>query len=172
MNDNPAVVVLNKGVEPLNETHNRKGFDCGVPALNDFLQKFAGQKSNRNQAQTYVLSADDNETIIGYFTLTMTRFNWHETVGKKSKTVDTAALIARLAVDKRFTGQGVGLFLLRTALEKLIIANDILGVPIIVVDAKDGVSAFYETVGFQFLEQGSSRLFITMETILNSQKIK
>lgn len=113
-----------------------------------------------------------NETIIGYFTLTMTRFNWHETVGKKSKTVDTAALIARLAVDKRFTGQGVGLFLLRTALEKLIIANDILGVPIIVVDAKDGVSAFYETVGFQFLEQGSSRLFITMETILNSQKIK
>ena len=77
-----------------------------------------------------------------------------------------------MAVDKRFTGQGVGLFLLRTALEKLIIANDILGVPIIVVDAKDGVSAFYETVGFQFLEQGSSRLFITMETILNSQKIK
>ncbi|WP_325198556.1 GNAT family N-acetyltransferase [Kingella oralis] len=172
MNDNPAVVVLNKGVEPLNVTHNRKGFDCGVPALNDFLQKFAGQKSSRNQVQTYVLSADDNETIIGYFTLTMTRFNWHETVGKKSKTVDTAALIARLAVDKRFTGQGVGLFLLRTALEKLIIANDILGVPIIVVDAKDGVSAFYETVGFQFLEQGSSRLFITMETILNSQKIK
>ena len=87
MNDNPAVVVLNKGVEPLNETHNRKGFDCGVPALNDFLQKFAGQKSSRNQAQTYVLSADDNETIIGYFTLTMTRFNWHETRGKKSKTV-------------------------------------------------------------------------------------
>lgn len=172
MNDNPAVVVLNKGVEPLNVTHNRKGFDCGVPALNDFLQKFAGQKSSRNQAQTYVLSADDNETIIGYFTLTMTQFDWHEAVGKKNKMVDTAALIARLAVDKRFTGQGVGLFLLRIALEKLIVANDILGIPIIVVDAKDGVSAFYEAVGFQFLEQGSSRLFITMETILNSQKIK
>jgi len=117
MSDKSAVVVLNKGVEPLNETHNRKGFDCGVSALNNFLQKFAGQKSNRNQAQTYILSADDNETIIGYFTLTMTRFNWHETMGKKSKTVDTAALIARLAVDKRFTGQGVGLFLLRIALE-------------------------------------------------------
>lgn len=172
MSDKLAVAVLNKGVEPLNETHNRKGFDCGVPALNDFLQKFTGQKSNRNQAQTYILSADDNETIIGYFTLTMTQFDWHEAVGKKNKTVDTAALIARLAVDTRFTGQGVGLFLLRTALEKLIVANDILGIPIIVVDAKDGVSAFYETVGFQFLEQCGSRLFITMETVLNSRKTK
>ena len=161
MSDKLAVAVLNKGVEPLNETHNRKGFDCGVPALNDFLQKFAGQKSNRNQAQTYILSADDNETIIGYFTLTMTHFDWHEAVGKKNK-----------AVDKRFTGQGVGLFLLRTALEKLIVANDILGIPIIVVDAKDGVSAFYETIGFQFLEQCGSRLFITMETVLNSRKTK
>lgn len=172
MSDKSIVVALSKGVEPLNEAHNRKGFDCGVPALNDFLQKFTGQKSNRNQAQTYVLSADDNETIIGYFTLTMTRFDWHEAVGKKSKTIDTAALIARLAVDKHFTGQGVGLFLLRTALEKLITANDILGIPIIVVDAKDGVFTFYEAVGFQFLEQGSSRLFITMETVLKSQRTK
>ena len=43
MNDNPAVVVLNKGVEPLNETHNRKGFDCGVPALNDFCKSLLGR---------------------------------------------------------------------------------------------------------------------------------
>lgn len=169
MNGKPTLARL-QTVEPLNNEHNRNGFDCGVPALNNFLQKIAGQKSDRNQAQTYVLPADNHQTVVGFFTLATTRFDWREVAGKKNKTVDTAALIARLAVDKRFTGQGVGLFLLRTALEKLIVANDILGIPIIVVDAKDGAAAFYETVGFQFLEEGGNRLFITMETVLDAIK--
>lgn len=169
MNGKAVLERLQKAVELLNAAHDRKGFDCGVPALNDFLQKTTGQKSARNQAQTYVLAADDNHTVVGFFTLTATRFDWREAAGKKNKTVDTTALIARLAVDKRFAGQGVGLFLLRTALEKLITANDILGIPVIVVDAKDGAAAFYETLGFRFLEEGGSRLFITMETVLKGK---
>lgn len=148
----------------LDKSHNRQDFDCSVAALNQYLQQQAGQKQRFHQAKTYVLA--ENQTIIGYFTLSHTRFDWHENVSPKYKTVNTTALIARLAVDKRFAGQGMGAYLLRVALEKLAQANEITAIPIIAVDAKDGASAFYEQFGFQRLDNQGNRLFLLMETVL------
>jgi hypothetical protein len=35
--------------------HDCAGFDCGVPALNDYLGKFASQHRRRGVSQTFVL---------------------------------------------------------------------------------------------------------------------
>jgi predicted N-acetyltransferase YhbS len=64
-------------------------------------------------------------------------------------------LLARLAVDKRFTGKGLGTELLRDALFRTIAAADIAGLRAVVVDAKDeAVKQFYVKFGFEaFLDQ-------------------
>lgn len=155
-----------KPVVLLDKTHDKENFDCGVDELNVFLQEQASQKLRYNQSKTYILTADDDKTIVGYFTLVNTRLDWHKSIGNKYKTVNIAALIARLAVDKRYQRKNIGKYLLLTALKKLIKANEIIPIPIIVVDAKDGASKFYEQFGFQPLDKKSNRLFILMETLL------
>jgi hypothetical protein len=50
--------------------HDCVGFDCGVPALNDYLRKFASQHRRRSVSQTFVLVDDSAPTqVLGYYTL-------------------------------------------------------------------------------------------------------
>ncbi len=42
--------------------HNRVGFDCGEPALNEFLRRLARQQAKRGFNRTYV--AVENEGIV------------------------------------------------------------------------------------------------------------
>ena len=170
MSDKPTLL-LNKAVQPLDKSHDRKGFDCGVLALNTFLQQQAMQMQQLDKSKTYVLLADDNATIVGYFTLAATQFQYHETVNEKYQKVNTTGLIARLAVDVRFKKQKVGSYLLRQALEKLMQANEIIGIPIVVIDAKDGAAAFYQQFGFQYLDDEQRRMFITMSAIQKASNI-
>ena len=52
--------------------HDRKSFDCGVKALNHYLQMMASQQSDKDNTRTFVLEDDNNSNvIIGYYTLTM-----------------------------------------------------------------------------------------------------
>ena len=47
--------------------HDRKSFDCGVNALNNYLQLMASQQSDRDNTRTFVLEDDKNPSvIIGY----------------------------------------------------------------------------------------------------------
>ena len=56
--------------EPLAAHHNRAGFDCGEPSLNDFLKQRARQNAERNLGVTHVAVAAPGETtILGYYTL-------------------------------------------------------------------------------------------------------
>jgi hypothetical protein len=53
-----------------NDIQDCAGFDCGVPALNDYLRKFASQHRRRGVSQTCVLVDDSAPTrILGYNTL-------------------------------------------------------------------------------------------------------
>ena len=40
--------------EALARSHDRKGFDCGEPALNDYLQRHARQNHEAGGAKTFV----------------------------------------------------------------------------------------------------------------------
>ncbi len=52
--------------------HDRQGFDCGVSALNNYLQMMARQQAGNDNTRTFVLEDSDcPETIIGHYTLTM-----------------------------------------------------------------------------------------------------
>ena len=51
----------------LDSSHELAAFDCGVPALNDYLKKFALQNLRNQSARTYV--ATRGSAVVGYYTL-------------------------------------------------------------------------------------------------------
>jgi predicted N-acetyltransferase YhbS len=58
-------------------------------------------------------------------------------------------IIARLAVDHRFQGQGLGSLLLRDAMRRGLAAAEIAGMRGVIVHAKDQAAAgFYQSFGF------------------------
>jgi predicted GNAT family N-acyltransferase len=86
----------------------------------------------------------------------------------KHQSATSAGLIARLAVDKNDKGRGIGEWLLADALKKLLSASEIVGFPLVVVDAKPGVEAFYQQYGFRPFVNQPSKLFMTVANIRKS----
>ncbi|MDQ7060869.1 MAG: GNAT family N-acetyltransferase [Sulfurimonas sp.] len=149
--------------------HNRNSFDCGVEALNNYLKLIANQQSNKDNSRTYVLEdKEDDTSIVGFYTLTMANIDLNSFPSKLQKKYqynNTVALIARLAVDKKYMKNSIGSWLLVDALKKLLNASDTVGFPLVIVDSKDGVSSFYEKYGFKKFEDTSNKLFISISDI-------
>ena len=76
-----------------------------------------------------------------------------------------ADLIARLAIDKHYSQKGLGSWLLVDALKKLLTASDTVAFPVIVVDAKEGASNFYEQFGFTPFIDEENKLFISVADV-------
>ena len=56
--------------EPIAKRHDRAAFDCGEPALNEFLQRHARQNHERGAAKTFLAIADQNgKTVLGFYSL-------------------------------------------------------------------------------------------------------
>lgn len=156
-------------IEVLNtKVHVRESFDCGIPVLNAFLQRQANQQAQKDQARTYVLVNENKPTqIIGFYTLALTKMDFSAlplNLQKRYQHTDSVGLIARLAVDNSFQGQGYGGKLLYDALMKLYQASEIVGFPVIFVDAKAGMASFYEAYGFQQVNENNARLYLAVET--------
>ena len=57
-------------IEPLSRRHDRTCFNCGNPALNNYLQKTALQHIEKGISRTFVLiDTDAPMKISGFFTL-------------------------------------------------------------------------------------------------------
>ncbi len=67
---------------------------------------------------------------------------------KKHKNMHSSGLIARLAVDKYYTGQKFGEWLLVGSFKKLLAASDLFDFLLVIVDAKEGAINFYKKLGF------------------------
>ncbi len=156
--------------------HNRKDFDCGNDTLNNYLRLIANQQSLKDNSRTYVIEHDNKrEQILGFYTLTMISINLTHfplNIQKKHKYNNSVALLARLAVDKKYVDKGIGSWLLVDALKKLLNASDTIGFPLVVVDAKDGVSDFYIQFGFKPFTDTPNKLFISIADIRESFKLR
>ena len=149
--------------------HDRKRFDCGVDPLNNYLRVMANQQAAKDNTRTFILEDDSKPTyIIGYYTLTMTSLDLAalpDNLQKKHKNVHSSGLITRLAVDKRYSGQGFGEWLLIDSLKKLLIASDAVAFPLVVVDAKEGAIDFYKKFGFTPFVDIPDKLYMSISDI-------
>ena len=155
--------------------HKRNLFDCGVDALNNHLCVMASQQSDKDNTRTFVLEDMQNpESIIGYYTLTMTTLDLSllpQKLQKKHKNAQSGGLIARLAVDKHYAKQGFGEWLLIDALRKLLTASEAVAFPLVIVDAKTGAIQFYEKFGFVAFNNTPNKLFMTIADVKASLKV-
>ena len=99
-------------IRPLDITHDRSGFDCGTPALNDFLSKTARQHREKGLSNTFVLLDEETPSmILGYFTLSFLEVDVSLLPSDHARRLPKlsrlpAAKLARLAVDRRVQGKG------------------------------------------------------------------
>jgi GNAT superfamily N-acetyltransferase len=148
-------------VEKLTRRHAVDPFDCGEPALDRFLARFAFPNQQANASQTYVGLADD--TVIGFYTLVVGEVAHAEAPERLVKGLARhpapIMLLARLAVARDWQGKGIGAGLLRDAVLRTLQAADIAGIRALAVHAKDDAArAFYRR--FDFVESPTDPLHL------------
>ena len=149
-------------------------FDCGVFELNEYLKIYAAQNDKKNVGKTFVL-VDDNGAVKGFYTLANAQISFSELpkdVGKKLPRYPIPAIrIARLAVDSRYKGVGVGATLLRDALQKILRLAKETGICFVVVDAKETSKTFYEHFGFLKLPERELTYILSVGTLQKAKEI-
>ncbi len=143
-------------------------FDCGQPALNQFLQRHAWQNQQAHGAQTYVCCAGGR--MAGFYSLTVGSVEHHAAPERIAKGLARHAvpvmLLARLAVDSGFQKQGLGTALLKDALLRTLQAADIAGIRAVLVHAKDDVARhWYEGFDFQPSPTDPYHLFLLIKDL-------
>lgn len=149
---------------------DRTDFRCGKPQLDDWLRTKAGQQEKSDNTRTFLAIDPSRDGVAGYYATTTYRLDLDEAAaaygaGRRQYPVP-AVLLARLAVDERWAGQGVGRQLLVHALEGFAAASDILGFEVVVVHAIDDEAVtFYARHGFVRFAEHPLDLFMSTKTL-------
>jgi GNAT superfamily N-acetyltransferase len=126
-------------VRKLEATDSVTSFECGHPALNQFLQRFALINQKAHSAQTYVCCQDG--AVAGFYSLAVGSVEPAAATGRVIKGLARhpvpVMILARLAVDRNHQGSGLGRALLKDALLRTVQAADLAGIRALFVHAKD-----------------------------------
>jgi ribosomal protein S18 acetylase RimI-like enzyme len=155
-------------IELLNpKVHNRTQFDCGVNALNAYLQCVANQDQKRNLTRVYVLT--EKTDILGFYSISSHSVSMDElpdNLRLGSYRSVPFLLLGRLAIDNRFKGQSHGAKLLYHAFKMTSELAERIGISGMIVDAKDEQAvSFYQKFGFKRLSASPYRLVLTLSTM-------
>ena len=160
---------MNFLTEPLRPHHNRPDFCSGNEALDRYFHERVRRDVEAGVAAAFVMA--DGPSVLGYYTLSahsIERTSLPEDVVKKLKLPKypfiPTTLMGRLAVDRKYQGQGIGEILLLDGLERSCQHSSQVASFAVVVDAKESAVAFYVGYGFLRLPPGQ-RMFIPMGTI-------
>ncbi len=153
-----------------NSSLNKRDFSCGKAMLDNYIHFQAGQDIKRKLCVVFVLFEDT--VVKGYYTLSnasIAALLVPENIQKKMPKAYEAlpvTLLGRLAIDKKFKGQGLGGIQLIDALKRSYeIAGNTLGsIGVVVAPLDDDAVAFYKKFGFISLPD-SGKMFLPMPDI-------
>ena len=140
-------------IRRLRADDDRSHFSCGQADLDRFFQHYAGQNQFKLQlAVTYVATIE--KKLLGFATVTVgsleRRSHPSPRMRKRLPSYPLLVLrLARLGVDERAQGLGVGRALLRYVLSLALEQRDSLGCIGVVTDAKPEAIEFYTRYGFE-----------------------
>ncbi len=157
-------------IEPFDRTiHDRADFSCGNAALDNFLPSLVRQYEKRRLGRTYVAVRSGSKLIVGYFTLAAGSIPpeaFSTPVKKFPLHPVPVVLLARLAVDRREQGRGIGSRLLAHVLRLCLELGTSIGIHAVTVDAiDDSAKSFYERFGFLPLLDGLFHLYLPVASI-------
>lgn len=135
--------------------HDRSAFDCGVPVLNEYLQRYADQHRKRGLTSVFVLvDSDEPASILGYYTLSAAEVDagrFPPAEGKRLPRYPVPCFrLGRLAASRQKRGQGIGRLLVAAAVDRCLKVRDHVAAHALLVDAKDDEArSFYAHYGFR-----------------------
>src|SRR5690606_21806352 len=124
--------------EKLQRAHQRDGFVSGAMELDQWLTRYAWQNQRANNATTYV--SLDGDQVVGYYAISVSVVEKEAAPSALAKAAPQqipCILLARLAVDQRWQGYGLGAGLLRDALHRSVVISDSVGARAVLVHARD-----------------------------------
>jgi len=153
---------------PLTADHDVADFDCGVPALNDWLKRRAFRNESRF-SRTYVVAAGNR--VVAYVCISAGSVERAAAPGRLRRNAPDkvpVSIIGRLAVDKRHAGRGLGADMLADALRRIAFAARSIGIGAVLVQAKDENAKLFYLRCAEFLEypEESRTLFLPIETVV------
>ncbi len=157
--------------EPIAKTHERKGFDCGQPELNAFLQDYARQSHERGAAKTFLAIDDgDGKTVYGYYSIGPASVAYARTPEMLRRGLGRyeigAYCLSRLAVRVDMQGQGFGGQLLLAAGRRCLRVAAEAGGTAILIDAKnERAAAWYASYGALPLLDAPLSLLLPLATV-------
>ena len=162
-------------IRRLEEFDEVENFDCGDVPLNNYLQRHAWINQQKvSIGVTYVaLEESAPRAVLGYFTLATSSVARERFPKKYVRGLPPyelpLVLLARLAVDKRFSGRGLGHALLSEALKITLRVADEVGCRCIITDAYPDKARWYARYGFLPLEGAAAnhpqKMFLDVRTI-------
>jgi GNAT superfamily N-acetyltransferase len=153
--------------EPLAAQHRLEDFDCGKPALNDWLLRHARQAQASGSAKTFVV-AEDDDRVAGYFSLTVGQVDLVEAPERIRKGMGQypvpVVILARLAVSRERHGRGIGVGMLQDAIRRTLVIAEQAGVRAMLTHPIDGDAArFYTRFGFITSPLSEQQLLILLK---------
>ncbi|MFL6843353.1 MAG: GNAT family N-acetyltransferase [Allosphingosinicella sp.] len=158
------------GPAPLSPAHDIGGFDCGEPALNDWLKQRALKNESRF-SRTYVVC--DENRVVAFFSLSagaVQRSNAPRKIRRNAPDAIPVAVIGRLAVDSSYAGRGLGADILSNALGRVASASKSIGIGAVLVQAKDENAKRFYLACAEFIEfpAESRTLYLPVETVVST----
>jgi GNAT superfamily N-acetyltransferase len=152
----------------LTAEHDLSAFDCGEPALNDWLQHRALKNESRF-SRTYVVC--EGNRVVAYFCISAGAVGRSAAPGKVRRNApDTipVSVIGRLAVSRDHAGKGLGADILSDALRRIAVASQSIGIGAVLVHAKDDAAKHFYMKCAEFIEYpaDSRTLFLPIETVV------
>lgn len=162
-------------IRRLEEQDEVQGFDCGDEALDRYLKRHAWTNQAKSCIGVTYVAADEAapRSVLGYFTLAMASAPRDAFPKKHARGLPPydlpLILLARLAVDRRFAGKGLGHALISEVFRISLAAAAEIGCRCIVTDAYRGRIGWYARYGFVPIEgsaeDGPQRMFLDIRTI-------
>ncbi|MFM2008418.1 MAG: hypothetical protein RIR02_368 [Pseudomonadota bacterium] len=133
-------------------THILDEFNCGEPALDEWLKRRAMSNQLSGASRTFVV-LDKDSRVCGYYAMAAGAVSHQlatSSVRRNMPDPVPVMVLARLAVDLRAQGIKLGASLLQDAVNRAVMVAENAGVRALLVHAlNDKAKAFYEHYGFQ-----------------------
>jgi GNAT superfamily N-acetyltransferase len=139
--------------EPIRAAHELGSFESGEPTLDEWLRRRALRNETGGGSRTYVVCLAPGDRVVAYYCLAAGAVAHAGASGRVRRNMPDpipAMVIGRLAVDRKYQGQGLGRAMLRDAILRTIQAASIAGIRVVLVHATSAnARQFYERSGFR-----------------------
>ncbi|HVP47314.1 MAG TPA: hypothetical protein VMT32_12050 [Bryobacteraceae bacterium] len=162
-------------IRRLEESDEVENFDSGDEPLNNYLKRHAWSNQEKSLIGVSYVAVDEGapRVVLGYFTLavaSVARDKFPKKYVRGLPPYDLPLiLLARLTVDRRFAGRGLGHALISEAFRISLRVADEVGCRCIITDAYRERTSWYARYGFVPIEgaaeHGPQKMYLDLRTV-------